>query len=225
MPRKPDKYGLKFWLCVDTDSRYVFNAFPYLGRQSNEQRQTQIGAKVVLELLKPLYGSSRNVTMDNFFTSVPLAQELQKKNLTLIGTMRKNKPEIPIEFQSNKNREVSSSLFGFQDGLTLVSFVPRQNKAVLLLSSKHHDNQVDKTTGKPIIILDYNKTKGAVDTIDQMCHKYTVKKCLSIFLSYFFSGETRHKAMATLCLLRDDRHCCHKRSDRLEGEKSSMESE
>jgi hypothetical protein len=181
MPKKPDKYGLKFWLCVDVDSHYVFNAFPYLGRQPNEQRQTQIGAKVVLELLKPLYGFQRNVTIDNFFTSVPLAQTLQTKNLTLIGTLRKNKSEIPIEFQSNKNREVGSSLFGFQDGLTLVSFVPKQNKAVLLLSSKHHDNQVDNKTGKPIIILDYNKTKGAVDTVDQMCHKYTVKN-ISVFL-------------------------------------------
>ncbi len=116
--------------------------------------------------------------MDNFFTSVPLAKELQTKKLTLIGTLRKNKPELPMEFQSNKNREVGSSLFGFQDGLSIVSYVPKYNKAVLLLSSKHHNNQVDNKTGKPIAILDYNKTKGAVDTVDQMCHKYTVKKVL-----------------------------------------------
>lgn len=187
IPKKPDKYGMKFWLCVDAESYYVFNAFPYIGRQPDQQRQKHIGASVVLELLKPLYGSNRNVTMDNFFTSVQLAKELQTKNLTLIGTLRKNKPEIPKEFQSNRNREVGSSLFGFQDDLTLVSFVPKQNKAVLLLSSKHHGNQVDNTTGKPIIVLDYNKTKGAVDTVDQMCHKYTVKKNMYFSSVNFFS--------------------------------------
>jgi hypothetical protein len=176
IPNKPDKYGLKFWLCVDVKSYYVFNAFPYIGRQPDQERQTQIGASVVLQLLKPLYGSNRNVTMDNFFTSIPLAKELQMKNLTLIGTLRKNKPEIPMEFQTNTKREIGSSIFGFHNDLALVSFVPRQNKAVLLLSSKNHDNQVDLKTGKPIIILDYNKTKGAVDTVDQMCHKYTVNK-------------------------------------------------
>ncbi|CAF1609749.1 unnamed protein product [Adineta ricciae] len=80
-----------------------------------------------------------------------------------------------MEFLSDKTREVGSSLFGFDANLTLVSFVPKKNKAVLLLSSKHHDNHVDKKTGKPIIVLDYNKTKGAVDTVDQMCHKYTVQ--------------------------------------------------
>jgi len=121
--------------------------------------------------------------MDNFFTSVSLAKELQTKNLTLIATLRKNKPEIPLEFHSNKNREVGSSLFVFQDDLTLVSFVPKQNKGVLLLSSKHHDSQVDNKTGKPKVILDYDKTKGAVDTVDQMCRKFTVKRDFLKYIS------------------------------------------
>ncbi|CAF1319632.1 unnamed protein product [Adineta ricciae] len=176
IPKKHDKYGLKFWLCVDVDSYYVLNAFPYIGRQPHQERQTQIGASVVLELLLPLYDSNRNVSIDNFFTSVPLVKELQMKNLTLIGTLRKNKPEIPIEFQSNRKREIGPSLFGFHGGLTLASFVHKQNKAALLLCSKHHDNQVNMKNGKPIIVLDYNKTKGTVDTVDQMCHKYTAKR-------------------------------------------------
>ena len=138
--------------------------------------------------------------MDNFFTSVPLAKELQTKNLTLIGTLRKNKPEIPIEFQSNRNREVGSSLFGFQNNLTLVSFVPKQNKAVLLRSPKHHGNQVDDRTGKPIIILDYNKTKGAVDTVDQMCHKYTVKKHLFFVPVFYFLQVKRGTKRWPLCI-------------------------
>ncbi|CAF3919626.1 unnamed protein product [Rotaria sp. Silwood1] len=174
--KKPDKYGLKFWLCVDAESYYVLNAFPYIGRQPGQEKQQHIGESVVLELLKPFYDSNRNVAIDNFFTSVPLAKNLQTKNLTLIGTLRKNKSEIPMEFLPNKTHEVGSLLFGFEDNLTLVSFVPKKNKAVLLLSSKHHDNQVDNKTGKPIVVLNYNKTKGAVDTVDQICHKYTVKR-------------------------------------------------
>lgn len=33
MPKKPDRYGLKLWLCVDVDSHYVYNASPYLGHK------------------------------------------------------------------------------------------------------------------------------------------------------------------------------------------------
>jgi hypothetical protein len=60
--------------------------------------------------------------------------------------------------------------------ITLISYVPKRNKVVLLLSSKHHNNEVDSKDGKPIIVLEYNKIKGAVDTVDYMCYKYFVRR-------------------------------------------------
>jgi hypothetical protein len=38
--------------------------------------------ELVLEFMKSIYGSNRNVTMDNFFTSILLAKELQTRKLT-----------------------------------------------------------------------------------------------------------------------------------------------
>ena len=37
------------------------------------------------------------------------------------------------------------------------------------MSTLHSDHKIDPISGKPQIILDYNKTKGGVDTLDQMC--------------------------------------------------------
>ena len=176
MPRKSNKYGIRFQMCANTDSCNVFDAIPYIGRHPGQERQKEIRANVVLQLMKSMYVSNRNVTIDNFFTSIPLAKELQTKKPTLIGTLRKNKPEILMEFLSSTSREVGSSMFAFKDNLTLVSYVPQRNKAVLLLSSKHHGNEVDSKNGKPIIILEYNKTKGAVDTVSQMCHQYSARR-------------------------------------------------
>lgn len=48
------------------------------------------------------------------------------------------------------------------------SYVPKRNPSVVLLSSMHHSHTVDIDSGKPEIILFYNETKGAVDTIDQL---------------------------------------------------------
>ncbi|XP_038045139.1 piggyBac transposable element-derived protein 4-like [Patiria miniata] len=61
MPKKPAKYGIKFWLCVDVDmcSHYVLNIFPYLGKQA-EGTQTNLGSKVVKDLVQPLYNTGRN---------------------------------------------------------------------------------------------------------------------------------------------------------------------
>ncbi|KAG8233265.1 hypothetical protein J437_LFUL009975 [Ladona fulva] len=61
----------------------------------------------------------------------------RRKKITLLGTIRKNKREIPSEFQPNKSRKINSSLFGFQKNATLVSYVPWVNKAIILLSSMH----------------------------------------------------------------------------------------
>lgn len=60
----------------------------------------------------------------------------------------------------NKARVVGTSLFAFKEFLTLVSYVPKKNKAVILVSTKHHDSKINNLTNKPEIIMDYNKYKG-----------------------------------------------------------------
>ena len=60
--------------------------------------------------------------------------------------------------------------------MTLVSYCPRKNKAVLLLPTMHQSLDIDAETQKPQIILDYNATKRAVDTVDRMCSQYSVSR-------------------------------------------------
>lgn len=60
----------------------------------------------------------------------------------------------------------------------MVSYVPSKLKAVLLLSTEHHDDAVsgEDSKFKPDIILHYNKTKGAVDITDKMVKKYSTRR-------------------------------------------------
>ena len=52
----------------------------------------------------------------------------------------------------------------------------------------HSDADVDNDTGKPVMILDYNKTKAAVDRVDQLRHYYSVQKRTKRWpLTYFFN--------------------------------------
>lgn len=76
---------------------------------------------------------------------------------------------IPQEFLQNPERPVLSSLYGFRDEMTLVSFVPKKNRAVVLISTMHHSVSTNEAKKKPEIICDYNLTKCGVDIMDMRC--------------------------------------------------------
>ena len=178
IPTKPGKYGIKiFWLC-DSITNYGFNGSVYTGRQPGEEVKRNVGSSIVHELCSPLQHSGRNVTADNFFTSVQLAESLLNKNLTLVGTLRQNKPDIPPIMKASKSRERYSTEFGFKGNTTMVSYVPKKGKAVIMLSTMHHDKAIDEGSSKkkPEVIQYYNGTKAGVDTFDQMIRTYSCKR-------------------------------------------------
>ena len=133
----------------------------------------------VLKLVQPIEKTGRGVTTDSFFTSIPIAEKLWEKKLTLLGTLNRNKRAIPHQFQANRNRPINDSQFGFNQEKTLISFVPRKNKAVHLLSTEHHHKSISRKNGdddKPEAILAYNSTKGAVDTFDKLVVQYSCRR-------------------------------------------------
>lgn len=179
MPSKPSKYGLKLMCLCDAENGYFYNGYVYSGRGSDgeslseEEKKLMVPTQSVIRLTKPLHGSNRNVTCDNWFTSIELIDCLKKRGLTCVGTVRKNKKEIPCQFLPSKQREEGSTLYGFTSQITLISHVPKKTKAVILASSMHHSEGTDERTGKPEIIAYYNSTKGGVDDMDKKCAIYT----------------------------------------------------
>lgn len=178
IPSKPGRYGIKFWAICDSETSYAWKMNIYTGKAAGEERTVKLGEKVVKDLVIEIEGSGRNITCDNFFTSYSLGEYLLSKRLTLVGTIRRNKPELPIELTKTAGRKVNSSIYGFRNDATIVSYCPKKGKLVTLLSTMHHDRKNDETNEKqkPDIILSYNATKGGVDTMDQMTRCYTVKR-------------------------------------------------
>ncbi|KAJ8941584.1 hypothetical protein NQ314_010362 [Rhamnusium bicolor] len=66
-------------------------------------------------------------------------------------------------------------MFGFGCGGTLVSYIPKKNKNVLLFST-HKGDDINGVTGKPKIIHKYNETKGGVDVVDKLCAQYNTAR-------------------------------------------------
>lgn len=104
MASKPDKYGQKFWVAVDVDTKYVINIFPYLGKNDERPGDDRLGDFVVKKLVDPYLHKGRNVTCDNFFTSLRLAKFLKSNKTSIVGTVNKVRREVPICIKKAKEK-------------------------------------------------------------------------------------------------------------------------
>jgi len=89
--------------------------------------------------------------------------------------------QVYLGMQPDQDREINQgarvvkdlSILGFAGQLTLVSYAPKKNDAVILLSSLHSDQAVDGKEHKPEIISHYNAHNGSVDNIDHLAGTYS----------------------------------------------------
>ena len=174
---KPDKYGMKLWLLVDSQNYYVLNFQPYLGKLGG-QTERELGKRVVLDLVSYL-GHGYKITCDNYFTSAKLGVKLLQQEKTMLGTIRSERKEVPKEMKKDKSRPVFTSRFRYSDHLTICSYVPKKNKSVILLSTGHPIGEIsteERDRMKPKMILDYNATKCGVDILDKKVKEYSTRR-------------------------------------------------
>jgi hypothetical protein len=182
MPKKPDKFGIKFWLLVDLDTKYVVNGFPYLGKDDAKPDKELQGTYVVKKLTEPYYNLGHNITTDNFFTSYNLATFLLTKKTTLVGTILRNRKGCPTQLPTSLNL-YSSKFYENEKGVLFTIYQGKQNKNVSLISTMHEKAEINTTVSlvpgkqknKPKIIEYYNSTKCGVDSVDQMTRHLSVK--------------------------------------------------
>uniref|UniRef100_A0AAV2MH86 PiggyBac transposable element-derived protein domain-containing protein n=1 Tax=Knipowitschia caucasica TaxID=637954 RepID=A0AAV2MH86_KNICA len=190
MANKPDKFGIKFWMAADVDSKYFLNGIPYLGRDAARPAGQRLGERVVLNLMEPFMDKGRNVTTDNFFTSLSLAKCLLARNTSLVGTMNAARRELPPS--AKQRAELHSTKVLKHERATLTLYQAKRKKSVSILSTLHQ-TVLTGTEGKrkPETITFYNTTKVGVDSLDQMARLYSTK------------GATRRWPVAVFCNILD----------------------
>lgn len=87
----PNKYGIKLFLLVDCQTYYTYNLEIYPGQQPNRPyKLSNSGFNVVDRLITPISETRRNITCDNWLSSIPLTKHLlYKHKLTMVGTLKK----------------------------------------------------------------------------------------------------------------------------------------
>ena len=122
-------------------------------------------------------GQRYGINCDNSFTLLELAIQLAKQQKTLLGTLRQTRQEVLKEILLSKARQVYSNMFLSTGDVAIVSYVPAKTKPIVLLSSQRHNQSINTLEhAKPALILDYNKTKGAVNSANKMLKKFSCQR-------------------------------------------------
>lgn len=175
---KPTKCGLKIISLVDAKTSFTCNMELYCDQQpEGPYRVSNDPAAIVQRLIEHLKGSNYyNLTCDEHYTSYLLAISLLVDKITFLGAMGRDQREVPSCFLSGKSRPIGSTRLGFRNDATLASHVSQKGKAVIVLSTAHHDAKFNPWTKKPIIIEQYDAAKNAIDIMERTCAIYSVSK-------------------------------------------------
>lgn len=165
---KRNKFGIKlFKLCIQPC--YTLAIKMYCGKEANPEYN--VGSKIVQELSEPYLHCGRTLVVDNWYSSVELAELLNSKQTHLIGTLRTNRKSNPKEVTNKKFKK--GEIISMRSSSNVLVLKWRDKRDLCMISTKHDSEMVEKnirgkTIKKPKVVYDYNTGKSPIDLSDQM---------------------------------------------------------
>ena len=101
MPLKRNRFGLKGFVIADSSNGYVLNTIIYTGKEGPAASK-DLASQVVLQLIEPYTNSGYRLYVDNWYTSVPLFLELERRGILACGTVRPNRKYLPKDIVDAK---------------------------------------------------------------------------------------------------------------------------
>ncbi|CAC5415608.1 unnamed protein product [Mytilus coruscus] len=191
---KPTKRGIKVWVRTDPNNGYINDFQVYTGKTANNP-ELNLGKRVVLDLMTPVFGLGHHLYCDSFFTSPDLFINLWDHGTYAFGTVRANRKGLLAGLDHIKLKEQGQFVVK-QKNYMLVT-VWRDKKNINLLSTncygepdKVNRKQKDGTIKEvacPLSVKYYNIYMNGVDHADQLRSTYNIsRKCLK-WWKYLFN--------------------------------------
>ena len=156
----------------------------YTGK-ADAQQQHGLAHRVVTDLVLPRFAHANHIVyMDNFFSSLPLVDELGKNGVMCCGTYRTGRLGFPAELANKDNLKQlkrGDSLMRHKGETTVITW--KDKKPVFVVTSAHDNSIVtvnrrnpDGTSEQvtcPYAVAEYNRYMGGVDLSDQLKKYYS----------------------------------------------------
>ena len=198
MFKKPQKWGIKIWCLANSVSKFIYNFDIYCGRNLGNARgvgrgrqDTIVAHEVVTKLSIGLENVEHCITMDNYFTSIPLLVEPASRGIYGIGIVRTNRVGLPSHLKNARafKRVPHGHMEWAMHDSCEVYCVKWKDKCPILLLFIHstpirapcevmdtiprrHGGVRNKIFTSPVLV-EYTKYMWGVDVADQLRASYS----------------------------------------------------
>ena len=135
IPKKPWKFGIELFWPANSSNSFPLNFVLHNIDQKTLSTESKMDLPVpeawVLKMVKLYLNLGRNLA------AFRLRKTLLENSTTFVGTMRRNKREVPPPTQSTQNRNKADSVHFYCEEITPCSYWDKKNIPVLFLSSMH----------------------------------------------------------------------------------------
>ena len=179
---KPNPWGIKVWCVADPTTGYMLHFDPYLGKV-NEPMPFGLGHHVILRMSSQFLDKGHHLYFDNYFSSVQLAEDLERRGTYMCSTIRLNRKGWPTDLSGAVAKKLKSGSILFQQAGNMVATLWKDKRPVAVLSTNSQPKMVTEERkargGKkevtiPAPVANYNVNMGGVDLADQHSAYYQV---------------------------------------------------
>lgn len=173
IPSKRNRFGIKSFLLSDCRTGFVQDIIVYAGSSTmvdTEKKDIGKSGAIVEALMKPYLGKGHTLYVDNWYSSPALFTFLHNNSTNVCGTVRKKRKGMP---KIDERLERGEATYRSSNNLLAIKWMGE--KEVYMLSTMHtvefetairHGGK--NVIQKPVCVLDYNKSMGAVDKADMV---------------------------------------------------------
>lgn len=192
---KRHRFGIKLYVICDCETGYILHFIVYIGKgtYNPDENIAGLGASgnIVAMLMNPYLNKGHSLYTDNFYSSPILSNFLHEHNTNSCGTVRINRQHMPPLNEKLKKGEVT---WRSSDKFLVLKWKDRRD--VTMITTMHENkiitlDKIDTSTNenvkKPLCVIDYNASMGAVDRSDMMissinCMRKTIKWYKKLFM-------------------------------------------
>lgn len=189
IPNKRHKYGIKLYELTTHDG-FVLNIIIYTGKGTLEAENESHSFSIVKKLLRDYLGKGHVLYVDNFYTSVALAEYLLSEKTAMVGTLRENRKGNPKNTLKTKLKK--GAVVWKRKGAVVVTKW-KDKRDVRMISTRHNHEMVETNPRrggiklKPKCVVDYNQHMSGIDRADQMMSYYSSpRKTIRWYRKIFF---------------------------------------